>query len=193
MFAARDLAALDLPETYLLYHGPRDLPALRRLLNAWSWAADAVGEAFPLVLLGFDDTSRSRLEELLPDAFLEKTLRALPPVSFPWIAEIYRGCAVLFHPSPISPWGNPVRHALACERPVVAAENPLTDALAGPAAYLAPAGDSRTLGAAMVTLVVEEQVSNNLVQAARRRAGTWQSGSFSPALLAAYESIISPS
>jgi hypothetical protein len=193
LFAAEDLSALDLPETYVLYHGPCGLPALQRLLNAWSWAAGAIGEAFPLVLIGFEQATRLRIQALLTPETLEKTVRILPPVPFPWLAEIYRGCAALFHPAPISPWGSPVRHALACERPVVAAENPLIDAMTGPAAYLAPADDPRALGAAIITVVVEEEVSQNLTQAAHRRASAWGSETFSQALQEAYQAIISTS
>ncbi len=183
---AQTLSALGLPDAYVLYHGPLSPPALERLLNAWRWAAAAIGQAFPLVLLGADRPAGDRL----PGAAQENTLRFLPQVPFPWLVEIYRGCAALLHVGPISPWGDPIRHALACGRPVAAEENALVDALTGPAAYLAPASDDRTLGAAVITLVVEEEVAMRLSLAARQRAHAWQREAFSQALLEAYQAIL---
>jgi glycosyltransferase involved in cell wall biosynthesis len=92
----------------------------------------------------------------------------------------------LFHPAPIAPWGAPERHALACGKPVVASENLFSDALFGPAAYLAPAGDARALGAALITVVVEDSVAENLSQAARQRAESWLDQGFGQKLYEAY-------
>ena len=118
-------------------------------------------------------------------------MRSLPPVELSFVAEIYRACAALFHPAAISPWGSPVRYALACGRPVVAAEDRFTDALVGPAAYLVPANNARALGAAVITVVVEEEVSERLSEAARQRAAAWDKDAFSQALLTAYQTICS--
>ncbi len=41
-----------LPETFILYHGPYDSSTVERLLSAWTWGAGALGELYPLVLLG---------------------------------------------------------------------------------------------------------------------------------------------
>ncbi len=191
MFVSEDLSTLELPDAYVLYHGPRSLAALRRLLDAWSWAANAIGGSTPLVLLGLEAADRARLDGLLPVYRVGETVRSLPPVSISSAAEIYRACATLFHPTAISPWGSPVRHALACGRPVVAAENRLLEAMVGPAAYLAPAGDERALGAAVITVVVEQEVSERLSEGAKQRAATWDQKAFSQALLTAYQSICS--
>jgi hypothetical protein len=50
--------ALDLPETYILYHGPCSSQDLQRLLAAWSWAAGPIGDYYPLVTLGLNDAGR---------------------------------------------------------------------------------------------------------------------------------------
>jgi glycosyltransferase involved in cell wall biosynthesis len=191
MFASEDLSALELPETFVLYHGPRSTHALQRLLNAWSWAANVIGEQTPLVLLGMQDADQARLKRLLPGYLFGQTVRAVAPVALSSVAEIYRACAALFHPAAISPWGSPVRHALACGRPVVAAENGLIDALVGPAAYLAPIDDARALGAAVITAIVEEEVFEHLSQAALQRAAAWDRTAFAHALLTAYRTVCS--
>jgi glycosyltransferase involved in cell wall biosynthesis len=67
---------------------------------------------------------------------------------------------------------------MACGKPLVASETALTDAIVGPAAYLAPPGDARSLGAALVTVIVEEQVAENLSAAASRRSANWRAAEF---------------
>jgi glycosyltransferase involved in cell wall biosynthesis len=85
-----------------------------------------------------------------------------------------------------------LRLALASGRPVVAADHPLADALVGPAAYLAPAGDSRALGAGLITVLVEEDLAGRLSQAARQRAASWRLDRFPGRLEETYRQILSP-
>jgi glycosyltransferase involved in cell wall biosynthesis len=85
------------------------------------------------------------------------------------MGSIYRGSSALFHPLEDPPWGGPVRLALAYGKPVVSFESEVIGALVGPAAYLVKAGDTRAMGAALVTILVEEEVSQRLAQAARQR------------------------
>jgi glycosyltransferase involved in cell wall biosynthesis len=181
---------IDLPESFVLYQGPPGDRWLLRLLEAWRWAAGAVGQDYPLFIPGLDPSSRGRLIDLLEDFDLGETV--LAPADFPVEAVplLYQRCAALFHPAPLSPWGGPVRHALACGRPVVAAESPLADAIVGPAAYLVPPDDPRTLGAALITVIVEEEVAEKLKGAALDRAAAWRDLEFGARLAAAYETIL---
>jgi glycosyltransferase involved in cell wall biosynthesis len=64
-------------------------------------------------------------------------------------------------------------------------------ALVGPAAYLVKAGDTRAMGAALITILVEEEVSERLAQAARQRAGAWSLSAFADGLAEAYQEILS--
>jgi glycosyltransferase involved in cell wall biosynthesis len=174
-----------------LYHGPGRSGELRRLLETWSWAAGSVGEYYPLILVGLDDAQRSSLGQLAQEYGLEGTIRSLPSLPPSLLAAVYRGCSVLLHPGPVSPWGDPLRLALASGLPVVAAESPLADALVGPAGYLAPAGDPRTLGAALITVLVEDELASRLSQAARQRAAAWKLDLFPERLLETYWRILS--
>jgi hypothetical protein len=189
----------ELPETFILYHGPTNRSWLLRLLEAWSWAAGAIGDYYPLLILGLDSAAGAGLSRLLEELQMAGTVRALPVLPTPALAAIYQRCTALFHPAPLSPWGCPVRAALACGKPVVALESPYADAVAGPAAYLAPAGQDRSLGAALITVVVEPEVSENLSRQARARAAAWQDngsggeGRFGARLAAAYRLLTPPS
>lgn len=178
--------ALDLPESFVLYHGPGGEADLRRLLAAWSWAAGAIGADYPLRLAGLSVSARRRLPGLLAEYQLADSVQSLPDLPLPTLAQVYQHSSVVFHPASLSPWGCPVRLALACALPVVALETPAADALVGPAAYLVPPGEhsARGLGAALVTVVVEEKVAGGLSQAARQRSEPWRSVDFSAAYAA---------
>ncbi len=86
----------------------------------------------------------------------------LPPLIPPEIPALYRRASALFHPAPVTPWGGPVRHALASGAPVVALETGLSSAMVGPAAYLVPGEDDRAMGAALITVIVEDEVREQL-------------------------------
>ncbi len=184
---------LDLPETFVLYHGPASEPALRRLLEAWSWAAGSLGEDYPLVTLGLSAEESQRLSGLAVAYGLEKVVQSLPAIPPGAIPAVYRRANVIFHPAPVAAWGGPLRAALACGRPIVALEDRRIDALVGPAAYLVPdqpGKNARALGAALVTLIVEESLGAALGTAARQRAAAWDGQEFSQALGNAYQELL---
>lgn len=186
-----ELQALNLAENYLLYHGPADEPDLRQLLDAWSWAAGSIGADFPLLLVGLDGQSQDRLSALLAEYQLTGTAWPLPPLSLSALAVVYRGCTALIHLSPVSPWGDPLRLALACARPVVGLESEGAAALIGPAGYLVPPSQPypqlcRALGAALITLVVEQSLAADLSQAAQARAASWKFDLFANSLMECY-------
>jgi glycosyltransferase involved in cell wall biosynthesis len=188
--AWNELRQLDLPETYLLYHGPASTSAIDYLLNAWRWAAGPIGDYHPLLVLGFNAAERGNLTKMAESFNFGETIRALPELSPLAVALLYQGSTALFHPAPEPVWGGPIRHALACGKPIVASQHPQTNRLVGPAAYLAPGDDSRLLGAALITVVVEEEVASKLAQAARQRAAAWTGLAYSHALFAVYQKIL---
>ena len=181
------LAAVDLPETYVLYHGPADLTTLKHLVDAWSWAAGPIGEYYPLLVLGLDSSGQQCINQLAHALDLGNTLRVIAHRDPALIPAIYLGCTALLHPAPVSPWDGAVRQALACGKPVVAFDEPVTSAMAGPAAYLTTSSDARAMAAALITVVVEEEVANNLSRAAQKRAADWRSNSFAGELSRIYQ------
>jgi glycosyltransferase involved in cell wall biosynthesis len=181
-----DILGLELPDTYILYHGPSHQAALQLLLETFRWAAGPVGENYPLLILGLDAAGRAWLPALLDANNLQGYVRALPVISTFSVPWLYRNCSVLFHPAEITPWGNPLRNALTYGRPVVAAETALTDALVGPAAYLVALDQPRELGAALLSVIVEEELAGQLSADALRRAASWQAETFCRELGEAY-------
>ena len=191
--AAAILEQLGLPETFIIYHGPGDRRSLERLMRAWNWAAAAIGENYPLLVLGLDRGARSILSGFVEQYDLEGSLHFMLEMRPEVLPYLYQHCSAVFHPAPPSPWAGPVRLALVCGRPLLASENSITDAIAGPAAYLAPEGDARALGAALVTVVVEEQVAESLSAAALQRAKNWRSPRYAQQLLQVYSRVLTES
>ena len=63
---------------------------------------------------------------------------------------------------------------LASGQALVAEDEPLTAARCGPAAYLVPPEDPRALGAALITLIVDENANGQLREAARNKVRDWK-------------------
>jgi glycosyltransferase involved in cell wall biosynthesis len=181
------LEHLDLPEEFIIYHGPGDMHSLEHLMQAWNWAAAAIGGSHPLLVLGLDPGAITNLFALAKEYDLEGSLQAVRDAQPDVLSHLYWRCRAVFHPAPASPWSGPVRLALASGKPLVASENEITAAITGPAAYLAPPGDPRALGAALVTVIVEQQVADRLSAAAQRRAANWEMDKFSAQLLRIYK------
>jgi glycosyltransferase involved in cell wall biosynthesis len=183
-------AEVDLPETFVLYHGPSSRQDVEHLLEAWSWAAASIGEDFPLLIAGLSREGRQHLHGLLQGSDLAESIHLLPNLSPLALLGLYRRCTALFHPARLSPWDMTIRSALALGKPVVSIEHPWSDAIVGEAAYLIPEADTRNLGAAIITVIVEEEVALRLSQAALRRAASWKGASFGAALWQAYQQIL---
>jgi hypothetical protein len=185
---------LELPDEFVLYHGPLDERALLRLLSAWGWAATAVGETTGLLILGADALQEEKVARLSRNSNLD-SVRVLPQLPVESLAWLYQHCKAVFHPAPIGAWAGALRQGLACGRPLVGLETALADSLVGPAAYLVPAGvedqaQDRALGAALITVIVEESVSKSLEEAARQRSMAWGGRDFQQALDSAYQSLL---
>ncbi len=186
------IPGVDLPETYVLYHGPGDAISLRRALEAWTWAAGPVGQDYPLVLLGLGAEAQGIVERLAQELNLRDTLVPLPVIPPGWVAPLYRRAQALFHPASVSAWGGAIRHALACGKPVVAAETAWASAIVGPAAILVEPGDTRRLGAGVIGVIVKEELSAQLREAAIARSAGWTDVKWGEKLETAYTRVLNP-
>jgi glycosyltransferase involved in cell wall biosynthesis len=178
----KEISTAELPETFVLYHGPNNEADLRRLLSAWGWAAGPIGSSYPLLLTGQNAVARDFSWMLIKEFQATDSVQILPEVPIPSIPAVYQRCTVLFHPAEISPWGDPVLHAMAVGKPIAAAATAWASSRLGQAAYLAPLDDARALGAALITLVIEEDMAEKLGQAALQRSNTWNSATIQATL-----------
>jgi glycosyltransferase involved in cell wall biosynthesis len=154
---------------YILYTGPYDALHLRLLLAGWSWAAPSLGDETQLILLHLGQEQ----QRLLVENNLTASVLMIQPATLVGLAALYRGAAAVVHLGPALPWGDPVAAALASGQALVALDEPLTAARCGAAAYLVPPADPRTLGAALLTLIVEEELNGQLREAARNKVQAW--------------------
>jgi hypothetical protein len=181
--------SLDLPERFILYHGSFEGNELRTLFDAWSWGAGALGEYVPLLLLGSgrEEPDLTRLAERYQ---FGNAMSILPPLTPTAVAALYRRASACIQPGPEALWGGPVRRALAFGLPIVTTDHPVNSAIVGPAAFTIPTGDSRKLGASLISVIVEEEVALRLSEAARLRASAWNSQEFRVRLGVTYRMIV---
>jgi len=177
---------LGLPEEYLLYHGASDDQTLLRLLESWTWAAASIGELYPLVMLGLDQTAKEFLEKRLPEFHVEDSVRILQEGPFEYFSALYQNSAAVVHAGAPAPWGGALRHALACGKAVVAHREPLTEAIVGSAAYVVAPEDLRSFGAAIITVVVDEKARESLEDVARQHSAQWGAAVFTAELAKIY-------
>lgn len=186
---ALSIPGVNVPESYVLYHGPRDPRTLERALQAWTWSAGPIGYQYPLVLIGLDNVAADFVRSLIERFDLEETVFILPAITPNWIPPIYHTASALFHPAPVSPWGGAVRRALACGKPVVALDTTLNSALVGPAAYLIDLGEPHKLGSGVIAVIVKDELVSQLKKAARERVASWVEKDWGKDLLRVYEKV----
>ncbi len=95
----------ELPDTYVLYHGPRDPETLRNLLEAWSWASGSIGEYYPLVLAGVPEAEQPTIQALFAGDKPAGAIRLLPVLPPTGLAALYQNCTAFIYPAAFSPWG----------------------------------------------------------------------------------------
>jgi glycosyltransferase involved in cell wall biosynthesis len=169
---------LELPQSYLLYHGPSHPGTLLQLLDSWTWAAASIGEMYPLVLLGLSEAAKRFVEQKAPEFHVEEYVHLLPRVHPAHLAAIYQGASAVLHPAPPSLWGGAARHALAADLPLAAYADPAIERLVGAAAYLVEPGNLRAFGAATITVVVDDKVRADLISAAHKLRSQWDAAQF---------------
>lgn len=178
-----------LPETYVFVPGPLDSARLPDLAAAWSWVSAGIGENGTLLAGDLSAAQFEHFVRLCREAGIETPIEA---VNLPGIrerADVFQNAAVILLANPVQPWGDSYLQALACARPLAAAETPWADRRIGPAGYLVPAGDARGLGAAVLTPLVEEPVAEQLSRAAAQRTEAWGRAGFSRRLGEVYADV----
>jgi len=183
---------LDLPATFVLYHGSMDQRCMSDLLAVWSWAAGAIGHDDPLLVAGMNPAEQARLDRMAAEYGLRSTVMAMPPLSMAELAQVYRASKVVLESGGAAPWGNSLRLALASARPVVGLENPMSNLILGPAGYLVPLEKKpgerfRAIGAALISVIVDEGLAESFAEKARQRSLDFDMQGFSGALSDAYE------
>jgi hypothetical protein len=162
---ARDL---QLPEAYVLAAGEPE-ESLPSLLAAWTWVEGSMGDSYTLLVA----SAHRRVAAVADRLGVAETVRAVDIPDQAWPA-VYRGASALLHGGGRRNAAG-LRWALASGVPVAATSTPITEAVLGPAGFLAPPGDTRGLGSACLTLLVEEKVADPLRERGLERAAAYRS------------------
>jgi glycosyltransferase involved in cell wall biosynthesis len=160
-------AKYGLEEGYVLYFGGFDARKnVRGLLSAWTWADASIGQGYPLVIAGrLPEPGSSMFEDypaLARELDIAETVRFIGHVDETDKPALYRGATVFTYPSRYEGFGLPPLEAMACGVPVVTTTAGSLPEVMGSAAYLLPPDDTRNFGAAIITLVVEPSVHDEM-------------------------------
>lgn len=168
-------ARYALPESYVLYLGgfqPRK--NVGALISAWTWAHGPVGDQYPLVIAGALP-AHSTLQQDAQSLDVAESVRFIGAVREQDKPAIYRGATCLVYPSLYEGFGLPPLEAMACGVPVITSNSSALGEVVGDAAYLvADPHDARQLGAAIISLVVDGSLADDL-----RARGLKQAAKFS--------------
>ncbi len=192
----REREAVELPAgvgRYVLAVGtvePRkDLPGLVR-------AFDAVGADLPdvaLVLAGPDGWGTAALEQAMAASRVRQRIIRLGYVSPAMLRRLLAGAAVLAYPSVYEGFGFPPLEAMAAGIPVVSTTAGALPEVLGDAAVLVPPGDPDALAAALVAVLGEEGVRDELVARGRDRSARYTWEACASGLAALYDAAASDS
>lgn len=168
--AERDAAVREkyhLPERFVLYMGGFDTrKQVSQLISAYTFVARPLGDEVPLVLAGaqpaWGQPPFPDLPAEVAAAGLEHIVRWIGRVDEADKPALYRMAEVFAFPSRYEGFGLPVLEAMASGTPVVANAIPVIEEVAGEAAYLVRAESAREMGAAILSLLVDPALREDL-------------------------------
>lgn len=177
-----DMAVLrkyDLPEEYVLYLGGYDLHKnVPTLLVAYSYVAQAVGDAYPLVLAGrkpaADDPHLPDYLGIIEHLQLQEQVHWIGYVDEEDKPAVYRGASCFVFPSRYEGFGLPPLEAMACGVPVVTTDAASLPEVVGNAAFAVDPDDERDMAGAVIATLVQENLAAEL-----RAKGLEQAATFS--------------
>jgi glycosyltransferase involved in cell wall biosynthesis len=146
-----------------------NVEGVRRTLAAWTWVDASVGDSFRLTLLCATLPWARRAIDEARAIGLEGSVETQMMNAPEDLPRLYRKAVALVHAGPV-PTPQIFRWALAADVPVAAENSTGAASVLGPAGYLTKELDMRALGAAVLTLLVEESVADDLRRRGIERA-----------------------
>jgi len=143
---------------------------IRRALAAWTWVDGSLGDTYPLQFLSWDPQLDELISATAAEFGVAESVVAGPPSGN--LSQVFREAAAFLSVRPLA-WGQPFRWALASGTPVAAFESLAASSIVGDAGYLVPDGDTRALGAACLSLLVQEELAESLRGKGQRRAAAY--------------------
>lgn len=162
-----------LPSNYVLAHGvsPADIPLL---LASWTWVDGSVGDTVPLAAIVADGIEKQVWEVEVQRLGLGHSVHLIAGVRFDDLPSLYRRAETLLQGG-LGLEHQIMRWAMSCGIPVIGFEAPTASRVLGPAGYLIAPGDTRALGAACLTAIVEPDIRERLRREGLSRASIFHS------------------
>jgi hypothetical protein len=160
---------LDVAMTsYVLCHGIHlaDIPVA---IAAWTWVEGSLGDTYPLLFAGCDPELEQQIRRSAKTLGISDSVEFKPEISLQDLPALYRQAAAFLAVS-FTAWGQPLRWSLAAEVPVAGVRSAQSSSILREAGYLIPSGDARALGAACLSLLVQEDLSGELRKRGRQIA-----------------------
>ncbi len=167
-----------LPDNYFFYLGNTDPKKnTAGTLRAFSAFISQTGSDYKLVMADF---SRANLEKLLQKiddvALIDKIV--LPGyINNANLPAVYSQCKVFLYPSLRESFGIPIIEAMACGVPVITSSVSSLPEVAGDAAFMVDPAKPEELTAAMIRLIKEPELRNELIKKGFERTAhfSWKS------------------
>jgi glycosyltransferase involved in cell wall biosynthesis len=144
---------------------------IRTALAAWTWVDGSLGDTYPLQFLNWDPQVEELIATTAAEFDVAESVMTRPTTTV--LSQLYREAAAFLSVRALA-WGQPFRWALASGVPVAAFESSSVNSILGDAGYLVPDGDTRALGAACLSLLVQDELAESLRVKGRRRATTYR-------------------
>jgi len=179
----------NLPERYILYVGriePRK--NIGRLLQAYRWLRVHKKIPHRLVLVGrIEPWGRREIEDF--SSFLSQDVFFTGYVPLTLLPYIYRGADAFVFPSLFEGFGLPPLEAMACGTPVVASRIPSICEVVQDAAILVDPHDQEGLAAALLQILEDERLRQELRERGLRRAALFSWKETARKTLQVYEEV----
>lgn len=180
----------DIPvpsQPYFLYIGNGETALLFSLLNAWNKVSAALGDEIHLCILPSNEKEKLLMERFQSSSTIHLiNFHKLNPLTMDGLIAQAQAFIQL---TPEPYWGGFARRALLSGIPLIGFDSPSLSQIVGDAGYLVEGNSDHLLSAAMITMVVEEEINQALKNKAALRQTQYQNAAFSSQIEKIYQEI----
>jgi glycosyltransferase involved in cell wall biosynthesis len=141
-----------------------------RMLEAFHLASHTVKNDCEMVMAGKFSLGKNEFMNMRDDLALQQKVKVLGYVPAEDLPALYTGAQAFFFPSVYEGFGIPILEAMACGTPVITSSLTALPEIAGGAALLADPYDAEALASALVNLLEDEVLQDELRQKGLKRA-----------------------
>lgn len=185
----------ELPEDYVLYLGGFDARKnIEAALQTYTWAQDALGDSFPLVIAGqLPDRHDAFFHDpriIAKQIEVENVVRFIGPVAEEDKVALYQQARAFLYPSLYEGFGLPALEALACGVPVVGSNASSIPEIVGDAGMLVDPHDARAMAGALIAICTEDALHDELSERAVQQAARFSWEKCARETIEAYEAAL---